>query len=89
MIHYNETLAQLAEGYNKAEREVVATFFSRPRTPEEHIPWLKAQAFKEYSAVQPLVQALGKGSVGEVAKRLRPRSSNYRPRFLSRSSDAE
>jgi len=60
MIHYNEILVQLAEGYGKAEREVVTRYFDSPRIPEEHIPWLKAQAFKEYSAIQPLVQALGK-----------------------------
>ncbi len=60
MIDYTKTLERLAEGYGKAEREVVAAYFKAPRTPEEHIPWLKAQAFKEYSAVKPIVQALDK-----------------------------
>ncbi len=60
MTDYNEALERLAEGYGKAERGVVATYFDKARTPEEHIHWLKAQAFKEYSAIQPLVHALDK-----------------------------
>ena len=60
LTDYNEALERLAEGYGKAEREVVATYFGKARTPEEHIHWLKAQAFKEYSAIRPLVQALDK-----------------------------
>lgn len=60
MMDYGKALERLAEGYGKAEREVVATYFATPHTPEDHIPWLKAQAFKEYSAIQPLVHALDK-----------------------------
>lgn len=60
MIDYTQALEQLAAGYGKAEREVVATYFNAPRMPQDHIPWLKAQAFKEYSAIQPLVHALDK-----------------------------
>jgi hypothetical protein len=59
-MDYTKALEQLAEGYGKAEQQVVATYFSTVRTAEEHIPWLKAQAFKEYSAIQPLVRALDK-----------------------------
>ena len=60
MTDYGKALERLAEGYGKAEREVVATYFGAPHAPEDHIPWLKAQAFKEYSAIQPLVHALDK-----------------------------
>jgi hypothetical protein len=60
MMDYNQTLEKLAEGYGRAEREVVGAYFRSPRAPEEHIHWLKAQAFKEYSAIRPLVQALDK-----------------------------
>lgn len=60
MMDYGKALERLAEGYGKAEREVVATYFAAPHTPEDHVPWLKAQAFKEYSAIQPLVHALDK-----------------------------
>ena len=60
MIDYTQALEQLAEGYGKAEEQVVATYFNTPRTPDEHTHWLKAQAFKEYSAIQPLVHALDK-----------------------------
>lgn len=60
MIDYTRTLERLAGGYGTAEQEVVAAYFHTARTPEEHIPWLKAQAFKEYSAIKPLVQALAK-----------------------------
>ena len=59
-MDYSEALDKLAGGYGMAEREVVAAYFSAPRTPEEHIHWLKAQAFKEYSAIQPLIHALDK-----------------------------
>lgn len=60
MMDYNQALERLAEGYGKAERGVVSAYFSKPRTPEEHIHWLRAQAFKEYSAIQPLIHALDK-----------------------------
>jgi len=59
-MDYNQALERLAEGYGKAERGVVTAYFSTPRTPEEHIRWLKAQAFKEYSAIRPLIRALDK-----------------------------
>ncbi len=59
-MDYGKALEQLAEGYGKAEREVVAAYFGARHAPEDHIPWLKAQAFKEYSAIQPLVHALDK-----------------------------
>ena len=52
-MDYNEALERLAEGYGKAERGVVTAYFGKPRSPEEHIHWLKAQAFKEYSAIKP------------------------------------
>ena len=59
-MDYDQALARLAEGYGRAERGVVKAYFSKPRTREEHIHWLKAQAFKEYSAIKPLIHALDK-----------------------------
>lgn len=59
-MEYAKLVEQLATRYNQAEQKVVAAYFSRPRTRDEHIRWLKAQAFKEYSAIKPLVKALDK-----------------------------
>lgn len=60
MTDYAGALERLAQGYGRAEGEVVASYFRAARTPEEHVHWLKAQAFKEYSAIRPLVHALDK-----------------------------
>ena len=59
-MNYSKSVEQLAHRYNRAEQKVVAAYFSRTRAPQEHIQWLKAQAFKEYSAIKPLVKALDK-----------------------------
>ena len=53
-----ERLARLATAYRKAEVEVVNAFFKRPRASTDHVLWLKAQGFKEYSAIKPLIAAL-------------------------------
>ena len=59
MIEQNvEQLARLAAAYRKAEVGVVKAFFERPRSSTDHVLWLKAQAFKEYSAIKPLIAAL-------------------------------
>ena len=59
MIEQNvEQLARLAAAYRKAEVEVVNTFFEKPRASTDHVLWLKAQGFKEYSAIKPLIAAL-------------------------------
>jgi len=53
-----EQLTKLAAGFRRAEADVVRAFFVKPRRAKEHVRWLKAQGFKEYSAIQPLVAAL-------------------------------
>ena len=59
MIEKNvERLARLSAAYRKAEVEVVNAFFKKPRASTDHVLWLKAQGFKEYSAIKPLIAAL-------------------------------
>jgi hypothetical protein len=53
-----EQLAKLAAAYRKAETEVVSAFFRKPRKSNDHVRWLKAQGFKEYSAIKPILAAL-------------------------------
>lgn len=54
------SLEKLARRYRSLEAEVVWAFLRKRRDKESHIRWLKAQAFKEYSAIKPLVAALMK-----------------------------
>ena len=58
MNHFVKQLAQLARGYANAEADVIAAFFKKPRQPADHLRWLKAQGFKEYSAIKPILDAL-------------------------------
>jgi hypothetical protein len=58
MTAYAKKLARLAEAYARAERQVVAAFFKKPHKRADHLRWLKAQGFKEYSAIKPLIDAL-------------------------------
>lgn len=58
MTTYIEQLTRLAKAYAAAEAEVIAAFFKRPRKPTDHLRWLKAQGFKEFSAVKPILDAL-------------------------------
>lgn len=60
MTGYIRSLKRLAEKYRSAEAEIVRAYFRKPRAPKEHSRWLKAQAFKEYSAIKPLVEMLAK-----------------------------
>ncbi len=60
MTRYLTTLTQLARNYAAAERAVIAAFFNKPRKRTEHFRWLRAQAFKEYSAIKPIFTALAK-----------------------------
>lgn len=55
---YVRALTRLAQGYQTAEAEIVRAYFRKRRRGRDHLRWLKAQAFKEYSAVKPLVTAL-------------------------------
>lgn len=60
MNSFVSALEKLAQRYWAAEAEVVRAYFRRRRGKEEHSRWLKAQAFKEYSAIRPLLTALVK-----------------------------
>jgi len=55
---YVDQLALLATAYRKAEVQVVNAFFKKPRSSTDHLRWLRAQGFKEYSAIRPLIDAL-------------------------------
>lgn len=58
MTPYVKNLMRLAQAYANAERAVFAAFFKKPRQPSDHVRWLKAQGFKEYSAIKPILDAL-------------------------------
>jgi hypothetical protein len=58
MNRYVRQLTQLAKAYANAECVVVAAFFKKPRKRRDHLRWLKAQGFKEYSAIRPILAAL-------------------------------
>lgn len=58
MNRYIQRLTQLASAYRAAEEAVVRAFFKKPRARKDHLRWLKAQGFKEYSAIQPILGAL-------------------------------
>ena len=51
-------LTKLASAYGAAEADVVGAFFAVPRRKQDHLRWLKAQGFKEYSAIKPILDAL-------------------------------
>jgi hypothetical protein len=58
MPSYLGALRRLAARYRRAEMDIVRAYFAKPRTPREHIRWLKAQAFKEHAAIRPLLTIL-------------------------------
>ena len=58
MNSYIKRLNRLASAYRTAEEAVVRAFFKKPRSKKDHQRWLKAQGFKEYSAIKPLISAL-------------------------------
>jgi rubrerythrin len=53
-----QQLSKLAAAYGVAEAEVIGAFFAVPRRNQDHLRWLKAQGFKEYSAIKPILDAL-------------------------------
>jgi hypothetical protein len=55
---YIKPLTQLAHNYSKAEEAIVAAFFHRRPSKQDHARWLRAQAFKEYSAIRPILATL-------------------------------
>jgi hypothetical protein len=58
MNSYINRLTRLASAYRAAEEAVVRAFFKKPRSKKDHQRWLKAQGFKEYSAIKPIIGAL-------------------------------
>src|SRR5215467_15152418 len=60
MINYVRKLTRLARAYAAAEAAIVGAFFAKPRKRLDHLRWLRAQAFKEYSAIKPIFSALAK-----------------------------
>jgi rubrerythrin len=60
MKNYAKRLVRLARGYGDAEAHIVASFFKRRPASRDHLRWLRAQAFKEYSAIKPIFTALAK-----------------------------
>ena len=60
MGSYISALQRLAESYRAAEAEIVAAYFEGRKGKRGHLRWLKAQAFKEYSAIRPLVEMLAR-----------------------------
>jgi hypothetical protein len=60
MSDYVKRLTRLARAYAAAEEAIVSAFFAKPRKKSDHLRWLRAQAFKEYSAIKPIFTALAK-----------------------------
>ncbi|HEX9788921.1 MAG TPA: hypothetical protein VGB09_12885 [Candidatus Binatia bacterium] len=56
--NYGKRLTRLASAYRGAEEAVVRAFFAKRRAKRDHLRWLKAQGFKEYSAIKPILEAL-------------------------------
>jgi rubrerythrin len=57
---YVKQLRQLASAYRAAETEVIAAFFRRRHSKQDHLRWLSAQAYKEYSAIKPIFTTLAR-----------------------------
>ena len=55
-----QRLTSLARAYTDAECAIIKAFFQKPRRRRDHLRWLRAQAFKEYSAIKPIFTALAK-----------------------------
>ena len=55
-----QRLTKLAAAYRAAEAAIVHAFFAKPRGKRDHLRWLRAQGFKEYSAIKPIFTALAK-----------------------------
>lgn len=58
MNGYVQRLTRFAKAYADAEADVIVAFFKKPRKRMEHLGWLKAQGFKEFSAIKPILDAL-------------------------------
>jgi hypothetical protein len=60
MMSHVQQLTKLAAAYRAAEEAIVNAFFTKLRRKTDHLRWLRAQAFKEYSAIKPIFTALAK-----------------------------
>jgi len=60
MNNYVRRLNRLAQAYRAAEEKIVGAYFKERRSKADHVHWLSAQAFKEYSAIKPIFTALAK-----------------------------
>ena len=60
MTRHVKNLTALAQAYRDAEAQIVRAYFKKPRSKTDHLRWLRAQAFKEYSAIKPIFTALAK-----------------------------
>jgi rubrerythrin len=60
MNSHGKRLTRLAQAYSAAEARIVRAYFRNPRSKTDHLRWLRAQAFKEYSAIKPIFTALAK-----------------------------
>ena len=60
MNYLRQTTGETRRGLCAAEETVVSAFFAKPRKKNDHLHWLRAQAFKEYSAIKPIFTALAK-----------------------------
>ena len=60
MNKYATRLTRIANGYRVAEERIISAYFKKHRSKSDHLRWLKAQAFKEYSAIKPIFTAVAK-----------------------------
>jgi hypothetical protein len=60
MNKYARRLTRIANSYRLAEERIIRAYFNRQRRKSEHLRWLKAQAFKEYSAIKPIFTAIAR-----------------------------
>jgi hypothetical protein len=55
---YAQRVTRLAAAYRDAEARVVGAFFDKRPKGRDHLRWLRAQGFKEHSAIKPILDAL-------------------------------
>jgi hypothetical protein len=57
---YVKQLRRLAAAYRAAETNVITAFFRKRHSNQDHLKWLSAQAYKEYSAIKPIFTTLAR-----------------------------
>ena len=67
-----QELREMGERFWDAEANICKTFFSRPRTPDEHAQWLKVQVFKEMygSGLAPSEDGIIRGMLDTLSAQL-------------------